>query len=61
MSGDLRKSVSFLRPKLGGSKGFQCYDDKLAQIRIERTDYLDLDLFSNKMAINQQLLSQYKL
>ena len=33
------KSFMFLRFKLAKSRGLQCYDDKLVQIRIETIDY----------------------
>ena len=42
MSGGQEKIFSFLRSNLAGSRGLQCYGDKLVQIRIEPIDYAGL-------------------
>ena len=44
MSGGQEKIFSFLRSNLAGSRGLQCYGDKLVQIRIEPIDYVVLVL-----------------
>ena len=41
MSGCQEKNFSFLRSKLEGSRGLQCYDNKLIQIWTEMIDYLN--------------------